>query len=160
MNRHHILPGIDGSPLRLYPPIWFLIFAATASALAWLLPIPLPLPAIAQPLALLLAATGGGLAIWAAWLFRRHETSVHPYAEASRLVTRGPYRLTRNPMYLGLLLALIALGLWLQSLTALLLTPLFVAVINRCNILPEERRLGDCFGADYEAYRAQTRRWL
>ena len=81
-------------------------------------------------------------------------------ASPSKLVTTGPYTVSRNPMYLGLLLALAALGLWLQSLSALLLTPLFVLVINRCNILPEERRLRDSFGAAYETYLTQTRRWL
>ncbi len=52
------------------------------------------------------------------------------------------------------------MGLWLQSLTSLLLAPLFVAVINRCNILPEEHRLKVRFGQAYETYLAQTRRWL
>lgn len=149
-----------GFPLRLYPPLWFLIFALSAVALARLLPITFDLPLLAKPLALLLLSGGGVLALWAALLFKRHRTTVHPYAEASRLVTRGPYRVTRNPMYVGLLLTLVALGLWLQSLSALALVPLFVFVINRCNILPEERRLTDLFGDEYRVYRMHTRRWL
>ncbi len=160
MDPHHTLQRIKGAALRLYPPVWFLLFAGFATVLAWLLPVALPLPGFIRLLSPLLAIAGGALALWAAWLFRRHETTAHPYAEASWLVTRGPYRVSRNPMYLGLLLTLIALGLWLQSLTALLLAPLFVAVINRCHIQPEERRLGERFGADYAAYRSQTRRWL
>jgi len=160
MNEPRTLQRIEGPSLRLYPPIWFLLFAATAVALDWLVPVKLPLRELTQPLAMLLAASGGGMAIWAAWLFRHHRTTAHPYAEASQLVTRGPFRVTRNPMYLGLLLALIALALWLQSLPALLLAPLFVGVINRCNILPEERRLSSRFGTEYEAYLAHTRRWL
>lgn len=147
-------------PLRLYPPIWFMLFALMALALAWLWPLNLPLPVYFQPLPLVLAAVGGGFALWAALLFKRHNTTAHPYQEASRLVTRGPYRISRNPMYLGLLLTLIALGIWLQSLSALLLAPLFVFVINRCNILPEERRLRACFGAEYETYLTRARRWL
>lgn len=146
--------------MRLYPPVWFLLFASAATALDWFWPLHLTLPAVVQPLAMVLAACGGGLALWAALLFRRHETTPHPYADATCLVTKGPYRITRNPMYLGLLLSLIGLGLWLQSLSALLLAPLFVLVINRCNILPEERRLSATFGQVYERYQAQTRRWL
>jgi protein-S-isoprenylcysteine O-methyltransferase Ste14 len=160
MNRRASLSKTGGFSLRLYPPLWFLLFALAAFCLAQLWPLPLPLAGILKPLAVLIAASGGALAIWAGLLFRRHDTSAHPYAEASRLVTRGPYRLTRNPMYLGLLLALSALALWLQSLSALLMTPLFLLVINLCNILPEERRLRERFGADYEAYRRRTRRWL
>ena len=149
-----------GFPLRLYPPLWFAIFALTALALDRLLPLSFDLPWLARPLALLMAFGGGCLALWAALLFRRQHTTVHPYAEASSLVTRGPYRITRNPMYAGLLLTLAAVGLWLQSFTALALAPLFVFVINRCNILPEERRLATLFGEDYHIYRMRTRRWL
>lgn len=160
MSRDSMIEKKDDFPLRLYPPVWFLLFAAAAVVLAWLWPLQLTLPVFVQPLAFVLAASGGGLALWAALLFRRHQTTPHPYAEASSLVTSGPYRVTRNPMYLGLLLTLIGLGLWLQSLSALLLAPLFVYVINRCNILPEERRLTDSFGEAYETYQTQTRRWI
>jgi protein-S-isoprenylcysteine O-methyltransferase Ste14 len=160
MNRDIRVEKTDGFPLRLYPPVWFLLFAGAAGVLAWLWPLHLPQLQPLQPLAYLFAAGGGGLALWAGLLFRRHKTTAHPYAEASSLVISGPYRFTRNPMYLGLLLTLIAWGLWLHSLSALLLAPLFVLVINRCNILPEERRLIDGFGEAYKAYQAQTRRWI
>jgi len=160
MNRQALHMKTIGFSMRLYPPIWFMLFALIALVLAWLWPLHLPLPRFLRPLSLVLAAIGGGFALWAALLFKRHDTTVHPYAEASRLVTRGPYRVSRNPMYLGLLLTLIALGMWLQSLSALLLAPLFVFVINRCNILPEEHRLRACFGSEYEAYLTHTRRWL
>jgi protein-S-isoprenylcysteine O-methyltransferase Ste14 len=160
MNRHPRILNTDGFALRLYPPLWFLLFALSALVLANLWPLPLPLPTWFRPLSYLLAAGGGILALWAALLFRRQRTTAHPYAEASTLVTRGPYRYTRNPMYLGLLLTLLALGLWLQSLSALLLSPLFVLVINRCNIQPEELRLKQSFGVTYEAYQVKTRRWI
>ncbi len=160
MNRVTRILNTQGSPLRLYPPLWFLLFAVSAIVLANVLPLSLPLTVVIRPFAYLLAAGGGVLALWAALLFRRYQTTAHPYAEASTLVTRGPYRFTRNPMYLGLLLALLALGLWLQSLSALMLAPLFVFVINRCNIRPEERRLRAGFGEVYAAYQAQTRRWI
>ncbi len=160
MNRDTTFEKREGYPLRLYPPVWFLLFAGAAAVLAWLWPLQMSLPPLIQPLSYLLAASGGMLALWAAVIFRRHNTTAHPYAEATRLVTDGPYRITRNPMYLGLLLTLIAWGLWLQSLSALLLAPLFVFVINRCNILPEEHRLIACFGEPYESYLAQTRRWI
>jgi protein-S-isoprenylcysteine O-methyltransferase Ste14 len=147
-------------PLRLYPPLWFLIFTVSAFALALLLPIPFGLSLLVKPLAVVLASSGGLLALWAVILFKQHQTTAHPYADASRLVTYGPFNHTRNPMYLGLLLVLIAIGLWLQSLSALLLAPLFVFVINHCNILPEERKLLQTFGDEYREYHARTRRWF
>ena len=160
MNREVPISKAYGGALRLYPPVWFLLFAVSAAVLARLWPLPLPLSSFLQPFSVLLALLGGALALWAVLLFRRHRTSAHPYTEATALVTQGPYRITRNPMYLGLLFALIALGIWLQSLTALLLSPFFVLVINRCNILPEEQRMRARFGKTYETYMAQTRRWI
>lgn len=161
MNQESSLKRSTGFSLRLYPPLWLLLFVAAALALSRLLPLlSFELPLLTWPFALLLGSSGGVLALWAAVLFRWQQTSAHPYAEASCLVTRGPYRFTRNPMYLGLLLGLLAVVLWLQSLPALLLAPLFVFVINRCNILPEERRLMARFGDAYRDYLARTRRWL
>ncbi len=101
MNRETTISKTDGFSLRLYPPIWFLLFAAMALVLAWLWPLHLPLPAFIRPFAFVLVTSGGVLALWAALIFRRHNTTAHPYADATHLVTRGPYRISRNPMYLG-----------------------------------------------------------
>jgi protein-S-isoprenylcysteine O-methyltransferase Ste14 len=160
MSQETFITKEKGFPLRLYPPIWFMLFAAAALVANRVFPLSFSLVEVTRPLAMCLALTGGLIALWAAVLFRWHETTAHPYADASRLVTGGPYRYIRNPMYLGLLLLLIAIGFWLQSLSALLLSPLFVFVINRCNILPEEQRLMRRFGENYRHYHARTRRWI
>jgi protein-S-isoprenylcysteine O-methyltransferase Ste14 len=94
--------------------------------------------------------------------FRRAKTTVdpmHPEA-ASAIVTKGIYRFTRNPMYLGFLLALIAWAVFLGNV-ALALGPLiFVAYMNRFQISPEERTLQARFGAPYETYLRSVRRWF
>ena len=94
--------------------------------------------------------------------FARAQTTFNPLApeRASRLVSGGICRFSRNPMYLALLLALLAWGLWLGNLPALALLPAFVLVLNRLQIQPEERALARLFGAEYEAYCRQVRRWL
>jgi protein-S-isoprenylcysteine O-methyltransferase Ste14 len=81
-------------------------------------------------------------------------------ANASALVVRGIYRVTRNPMYLGLAALLAAWAIYLSSLAALAVLPLFVLYINRFQIAPEERALRSRFGAEFEAYRARVRRWI
>lgn len=94
--------------------------------------------------------------------FRKARTTVdpmHPEA-ASAIVTSGIYRFTRNPMYLGFLLALIAWAVFLGSIVAALMPPLFVAYMNRFQILPEERALVARFGVPYETYLRSVRRWL
>lgn len=94
--------------------------------------------------------------------FLRVGTTANPLkpAEASRLVSDGIYRFSRNPMYLALLLALCAWGLWLGNAWALLGPVLFVAAMNRLQIQPEERALEQLFGDDYRAYCRRVRRWL
>jgi protein-S-isoprenylcysteine O-methyltransferase Ste14 len=76
------------------------------------------------------------------------------------LVMGGVYRLTRNPMYLAMLVVLAAWALVVSNFAAFLLLPLFVAYLNRFQILPEERALQARFGAEFERYRSSVRRWL
>ncbi len=109
---------------------------------------------------MVLAASGFLFAGAAIGLFRRAGTTVDPFGESRLLVIAGPYRITRNPMYLGLLLTLSALVLWLQSLPGLLLPLLFVWVITHRHIIPEERRLEHQFGLEYRNYLSRTRRWI
>ena len=94
--------------------------------------------------------------------FRRARTTIKPTRpeKASSLVRTGVYRVTRNPMYLGLLLALGAWAVFLSSAWALLGMAGFVLYLNRFQIEPEERALASLFGAEYASYKASVRRWL
>ena len=94
--------------------------------------------------------------------FRQANTTVNPTTPeaSSTLVTTGVYGITRNPMYIGFLLMLIAWGLWLANLYTLPFTAVFVAYMNRYQIQPEERMLGRLFGSAYVAYMQRVRRWL
>lgn len=114
------------------------------------------------PLAQALLAAGVGLmAAAAASMFAAH-TTINPLtpSRASRLVTGGVFRFSRNPIYLGDLLILAALAVWLGQVANLALLPAFVAYLGRFQILPEERALTARFGAEYAAYRARVRRWI
>jgi protein-S-isoprenylcysteine O-methyltransferase Ste14 len=94
--------------------------------------------------------------------FIRARTTMNPTkpSAASSLVTGGVYRVTRNPMYLSLLLYLLAWAAYLSNWLALLLVPIFVVYINELQIKPEERALFALFGAEYASYKARVRRWL
>lgn len=94
--------------------------------------------------------------------FRRARTTVNPIApeSASSLVTTGIYRWTRNPMYLGLLVALAGWACWLGNAPAFAGLPAFVLYMNRFQIGPEERALAALFGREFADYRARVRRWL
>jgi len=111
-------------------------------------------------LALVLVAGAVGLAGMGA--FRRAGTTVDPLdpRRASALVTGGIFHYTRNPMYVGVVLALAGWGLRLGDVAALLGVPAFVAWMDRLQIPAEERALRELFGAEYERYCRTVRRWL
>jgi protein-S-isoprenylcysteine O-methyltransferase Ste14 len=94
--------------------------------------------------------------------FRRARTTVNPLKpeKASALVMSGIYRYTRNPMYLGLLLALLGWAFFLANVLAFLFLPAFILYMNRFQIDPEERVLVSVFGQDFTAYLSKVRRWL
>src|SRR5437867_3471712 len=113
-------------------------------------------------MALVLVLIGQSISIAGMVAFRRARTTINPIkaSAASSLVTTGVYRFTRNPMYLGLLLTLLAWAVFLFNPVALLFVPIFVLYINRFQIKPEEQVLSSLFGAEYMAYKGQVRRWL
>lgn len=147
-------------PPRFYPPLWFLLFALCALGLAQLSYFRVEVGPPATVVAMIMAALGGLLALRARLMFLQARTSVHPFQDSSLLLTHGVYRISRNPMYLGMLLVLWAWVIWLQNLSGILLPPLFVLLLNRCHIEPEERRLNAQYGDCYRNYLKCTRRWI
>jgi protein-S-isoprenylcysteine O-methyltransferase Ste14 len=106
-------------------------------------------------LALAVFGLGQGVAVSGVVAFRRARTTLNPIkaSSASALVRSGVFRFTRNPMYLGLLLALFAWAVFLSNPMTLLFLPVYVLYINRFQITPEERVLTSLFGTEYPAYK-------
>jgi protein-S-isoprenylcysteine O-methyltransferase Ste14 len=96
----------------------------------------------------------------AARRFKRLGTAIQPDEDPSVLVTRGPFRLSRHPMYLGMALGLFGYAVLLGSLTPLLLVPAFLVLIDRRYMAKEEAKLEESFGEEYAAYRGKTARWV
>ena len=92
--------------------------------------------------------------------FRRHGTPFNPARPAKALVTDGPYRFTRNPMYLGMGCAYAGAALAAGALWSLALLPLVLLIVDRLIIPREEAHLAASFGEEYERYRGRVRRWL
>lgn len=116
----------------------------------------------AKSLAWAFVAAGAFIAVAGVIAFRKAKTTVNPMkpSESSTLVASGIYRFTRNPMYLGFLLALFGWGIWLASLPSLVWLIAYVLFMNRFQIIPEERILKAKFGASFESYRKHVRRWF
>ena len=92
--------------------------------------------------------------------FRRARTSPIPVKPTTAIVETGPYRFTRNPMYVGLTLLYLGLTLWVGSLWPLLLLPVALFALQRFVIAREERYLEAKFGDQYLRYKARVRRWI
>ncbi|MGP1629531.1 MAG: methyltransferase family protein [Giesbergeria sp.] len=149
--------------LKIPPPV---VAAAAAAAMVaaslWLAPV-LHLPTgVRVGGALALAVLGAGFDLSGLWVFRKARTTFSPLRpeRSASVVQTGVYRITRNPMYLGLVLILLGLALYLASPWALLGPLAFAAYITRFQIAPEERVLTARFGATYTDYCKQVRRWL
>jgi protein-S-isoprenylcysteine O-methyltransferase Ste14 len=112
--------------------------------------------------ALTLVALGGALAFAGVIAFREQHTTVNPFTPnaSSCVVSTGVYRYSRNPMYLGFLLALAGWAAYLSNAGAALLLPAFVAYMTQYQIKPEERALLAKFGAEFAQYMSRVRRWL
>ena len=106
------------------------------------------------------AALGLALGAWGLLTFARARTAIYPNRPASRIVTHGPYRFTRNPMYVGLAFAYLGIALGLNMGWPPLLLPLVLLALGRFVIRREERYLAGAFGEEYDRYRARVRRWL
>ena len=109
-----------------------------------------------------LALIVGGLLLdgMAAGLFRRRGTAVEPWKASTVLINEGPYRFSRNPIYVGFAITYVGLAIAMDSWVALLLLFPCLVVVDRFVIQREERYLSGKFGADYAAYRQKVRRWL
>lgn len=105
-------------------------------------------------------ALGLAIAAWGWLTFRAARTTTVPGKASSELVTWGPYRFTRNPMYVGLSVAYVGETLILRQVWPLLLLPLVVAYVNWIVIPVEQRKLTEVFGERYIRYCGQVRRWL
>ncbi len=102
-------------------------------------------------------------AIWNGWTLvtmAAARTAVLPGGATRQILDRGPFRISRNPLYIGLITLDVGLTLLWPSAWALLLVPVGVVLLFWGAIAPEERYLSAKFGADYEAYRRRVRRWL
>jgi protein-S-isoprenylcysteine O-methyltransferase Ste14 len=145
------------------PPLALLFLTA---ALMWLATRAVPVLGFVLPgrslLSVSVASAGTVIIGLGIASFRRAETTVNPMKpqSSSSLVVSGIYSLTRNPMYLGFLLLLIAWAIFLSNGVAFLFLPVFILYLNRFQIEPEEKVLTSLFGQEFVAYTARVRRWL
>jgi protein-S-isoprenylcysteine O-methyltransferase Ste14 len=142
------------------PPLVYLGGLAARFALRSALPPTSVPPAVRWPVGGALLALGGTLMGSFVRSFARAGTAVSPYSASTALVTTGPYRISRNPAYLGMALVYTGIAVSAEALWALAPLPAVLAVIDRGVIAREEQYLDRRLGDEYRRYKQRTRRWL
>ena len=149
----------DHPDLPIKPPFIFVWAMLIGLVVDWIKPMP------ARPdrwggLGMIFVGLAVALIAWAWFALKRHRTDVRPWKPTTAIVSDGPYALTRNPIYLGFALFQVGIGLWSDKLAVLLMTVPAIAATNSWVIAREESYLFRKFGAEYERYLTQARRWL
>lgn len=153
----------DHADVPILPPVLFGAGLAAGFLLKWLVPVRLVPPSLEGPVCFagaglfLLGLAFGG---WALATFSKAKTTPHPNHPVSALVTWGPYRVSRNPMYLGLSAATAGIALVANTPWILGALPLVLFALSRLVIHREEAYLQRKFGEEYRAFLARTRRWI
>jgi protein-S-isoprenylcysteine O-methyltransferase Ste14 len=160
MSRHS---GAYERPTSIpWPPLLLIALPLAAYALGRVYPLTWPglddLPA--RLIGLSFGIAGIGLIGWAGATLRGHATTVMPHKGVEHLVTDGPFRRLRNPIYLGDTLLILAIAEITKNIWFVAAAGLFVALVTWLQILPEERHLEARFGEEYRAYKARSRRWI
>ena len=145
---------------NVHPPVILLIHILGAFLFSWALPLPFAFPKFVEWLGYGFVLVGLGLAFPAVNQFRKVHTTLDPHGSVSAFVTDGPYRISRNPIYLGLLCSLIGLPLALGNYWGAMLSPIFVVTMNQLVIRHEEAYLEEKFKDVYTSYKSRVRRWL
>ena len=147
--------------LKLPPPLWALIYVLAAMGISWGLGWPKAAWLHSPPLGIALVILGAAAPIWAVTLFRREATELNPISPTNRkLVTGGPFRFTRNPMYLGLVIVTLGIAVWVGSWPMFLAPLASFATSNWVHIPFEEAKMRRQFGEAFDAYTGRVRRWL
>ncbi|MGI9293992.1 MAG: methyltransferase family protein [Pseudomonadales bacterium] len=154
----------DSAAVRMFPPAIPVLIIALGIGLNRIFPIEslveIPIPFRYWLGGIIVACAMLGLGGWAVLIMRRDGQSENPWKPTFNIIDRGPFRLTRNPMYLQMVLVCLGVGIALMNWWLLLLTPLCGSLLHRLAIIPEEDYLERKFGDSYRKYKERVRRWL
>lgn len=145
---------------KLPPPAYILASIVLMAALHFIAPAARLIPSPWNLLGVIPLAVGIVINIVADRAFHRAGTTVKPFQESSALITSGVYRLSRNPMYLGLVLVVLGIAVITGSLTPLVIVPILALLLDRHFIAAEERMLEERFGPVWFEYKEGVRRWI
>ena len=155
MNEHK-----DHGDVKIHPPVLLVIHIFVAWLLGRVIVLPFKVPPIFGNVGLGLAASGFLFGMLSLYEFRKARTTLNPHGSVKTIVSNGIYRLTRNPIYLGMVCMLSGYPLTFGNVWGIVLAPVFIFLMNTLVIEHEEAYLEKKFGDEYTSYKSQVRRWL
>jgi len=150
----------DHANVKIHPPILLLIHIGITWLLGRFILLPIAVSPMIRNIGLMLAGIGFLFGIFAFYSFMKARTTLDPHGSVKTIVSSGIYRFTRNPIYLGMVLMLIGFPLTFGNVWGIPLAPVFVFLMNKWVIEPEEAYLERKFGDGYTGYKSRVRRWL
>jgi len=151
----------DHANVAVLPPLIFFVPLVASIVLRLVVPLVLPVPGfVSMTLAVAFVTFGFGLMGWAIATFRKYSEKPNPRETTHLLVTTGPFRLSRNPMYIAFIFIYFGLTFALNSWWPILFFPFAYWLLYRGVILREEKYMEQKFGEQYLNYKKSTRRWL
>lgn len=150
----------DHADVKIHPPVLFIIHIFMAFLLNRILPLPFAFPKILVGVGYLLILAGLGLAVSAVGQFMKAHTTLDPHGSVTKIVSSGPYRFSRNPIYLGFVCLLAGVPVIFRNYWGLVLSPVFMLSLYQLVIKYEEAYLQAKFRDVYTGYRSRVRRWL
>ena len=145
---------------KILPPTQFYIYLIISILLHYIIPLIQIFNYPYYLIGFLFFIIGTGLNIWADILLKKQKTSVKPNEKPTALIKTGAFKISRNPMYLGLAMILFGAGFILGSVTSFVGVILFVAAMEIAFIPTEEKNLSEQFGKEFEDYKKIVRRWI
>jgi protein-S-isoprenylcysteine O-methyltransferase Ste14 len=145
---------------KILPPTYFVVSIILIAVIHFLFPVAKLIDMPWNLSGLLLILTGGTFNLLADRDFKRFKTTVKPFEYSTSLITEGVFRISRNPMYLGMTLLLLGETILLGSLSPFLIVFIFMFFMHLIFILPEEKLLLEKFGEEYIKYKYTVRRWI
>ena len=150
----------DNAGVIVRPPLLYGVAFVVVLALGWFWPMPIVGRVVAVGVGLVLVVFGVGIAMWGRRTMQAAGTNVDPYRPATVLVKTGPFRFSRNPLYMSLTLLFLGLSLVVNTWWGIVLLFPVLIIMHWGVILREERYLDQKFGASYQEYRSKVRRYF
>lgn len=150
----------DHASVKIHPPILLVIHIAVAYLLGRFIAFPVAVSPLFRNIGLGLAGIGFLLGILAFYSFMKARTTLDPHGSVKTVVSTGIYRITRNPIYLGMVLMLVGFPLTFGNVWGIPLAPVFILLMNKLVIEHEEVYLAKKFGEGYTGYKSRVKRWL